>query len=419
MKYIYYLPSKSLTALVSFFFITLSLSAAESAGELKAYNLLKSFSESGIKDFFKERKIPKMFLPAKAGVDVYEIIYNTTFANGDMIKASGLLYVPKSLGGEHPVLLYNHGTEICRETHFNGKGEQSVCLAFATDGYVVLCPDYIGVNKGEGQQLYLNAATEASSSVDMYQATTPLLKTFGTKISEQLFLSGYLQGGHATLATHKLIQEKYADKITVTASSPMSGPYNLEQTVYDGRNKRYAYPGYLMFLFHAYYGSQGDYTRMAEVLKSPYDKTVTPLMNGQWPMEVINASIPDTAFRSVKEEVLVDFEQNPNSPFRKYLSTNNVYDWKPEAPVQLCYCNGDKEVPYGNSTLAYVTMKKNGSSSVTLRNAGKKFNHYNCALFAVIYTKMYFDNFVKGKSGNHHHYFKHIVLDIGKLAIEP
>ncbi|MBO0155283.1 hypothetical protein J0688_25075, partial [Vibrio parahaemolyticus] len=48
-----------------------------------------------------------------------------------------------------------------------------------------------------------------------------------TKPSSHLFITGYSQGGHVAMATHKVIERDYAREFTVTASGPMSGPYNL------------------------------------------------------------------------------------------------------------------------------------------------------------------------------------------------
>ena len=89
-------------------------------------------------------------------------------------------------------------------------------------------------------------------------------------------------------------------------------------------------------------------------------------------------------------------------------------------PMQLCYCDADEEVPYQNSISAYETMKKNGSTTVELWDSGKKFGHENCALFAVVYTKMFFDGFRYGRHpGTHGPAFKRLLLNIGKLTVKP
>jgi hypothetical protein len=381
--------------------------------------LIKNYPEKELQAFFKQQHIPKIMLGVKQGLNIYEVVYTTTYSDGSLVKASGMLYVPQGADKPSPTMIYNHGTEICRESCFDGTGEQSICLAFATDGYIVVSPDYIGKGKGEREQLYLDAATESGASVDMLLAVTDLLPKLNATRGPQLFVTGYSQGGHAAMATHRFLQEKYSDRFPVTASSPMSGPYDVESTVYASRRKHYDYPGYLVFMLATYYETLGSVAKMKEALVAPYDTILPALVNGAWPMEVIDANMPDTAFKAVKKEFYTDFDQNPNSPFRKYLASNNVYNWKPEVPMQLCYCKGDDQVTYKNSVTAYETMKKNGAKNVELWQSGKKFHHVNCALFAVIYTKMFFDEFREGRPHRHGPLFKRLLLNVGKLAVKP
>ncbi len=392
---------------------------AAKAGDIISYNLIKSYPQEELKAFFKQQHIPGVMLGVKQGINIYEVIYLTTYADGSLVRASGMLFVPQGNTDPAPTMIYNHGTEICRETPFDGTGEQSICLAFATDGYIVLCPDYIGKGLGERAQLYLDAKTEAGASVDMLIAVTDLLPSLQVKKGDQLFVTGYSQGGHAAMATHRLLQAQYTERFPVTASSPMSGPYDVETTVYTTRRKHYDYPGYLAFMLASFYETQGGMQLMKDALIAPYDTILPRLVDGAWPMEVIDANMPDTAFKAVKNEFYLDFEQNKNSPFRQYLASNNVYDWKPDAPVQLCYCRGDEQVTYKNSVTAYETMKKNGAKNVELWQAGRKFHHVNCALFAVIYTKMFFDEFRQGRPMHHGPVYKRLLLNIGKLAVKP
>ena len=90
---------------------------------------------------------------------------------------------------------------------------------------------------------------------------------------------------------------------------------------------------------------------------------------------------------------------DPNFPFKLRLKENNLTDWKPKAPMQLCYCKGDREVNYKNSEVAYAKMKENGVKDIKLRNFSNSLDHNTCAAFAVLSTKYYFDRFKdKGKN---------------------
>ncbi len=391
----------------------------KTAGKLLEYSLVKSFPKDELTAFFKKHHIPKIVLPVNNGLNVYEVVYTSTYNDGSTVKASGLLYAPISSNKELPLMIYNHGTEICRDRSCNFEDEQTICLAFAADGYIVITPDYMGLGKGERTQLFLNARAESVATVDMLIAAHEVLPQLNIKPSKQLFVTGYSQGGHASMATSRLLQRQYADRFPVTASSPMSGPYDIAQTVWSGRKARYDYPVFFFLLLQSYYESIGKPKDMALALNAPYDTLIPPLMDGNNTIEDIDKLLPDTIFKTARKEYLEQYDHDSTSGFRAYLKSNNVFDWKPEMPMLLCYCNADEEVPYTNSVTAYNTMKKNGSNSVELWRAGKKFGHENCAIFAVVYTKMFFDGFRDGHPGYHGPAFKRLLLNIGKLSVKP
>ena len=388
------------------------------AGELVSYKLVQSLSADELKVFFKKQHIPKIIFPVNQGINIYDVLYTTTYADGSVIKASGLAYVPMMKGKELALMTYNHGTEMCRDRTCFEPGETSIDLAFATDGYIVLTPDYIGLGEGERTQLFLNANAEAHATIDMILAVKTLLAKLDVRTNGQLFVTGYSQGGHASMATAKMLQEKYSATLPVTASAPMSGPYDVATTVYNQRNSHFAYPGFLMLLLQSYYTSIGKQDDLKKVLVPPYDSIMPPLLNGEYSLDDISAYLPQPPYDAIKPAFYNAFVNDSTSPLRMYLKNNCDFDWKPDMPMQLCYCKGDEIVDYHNSITAYNTMKKNGSETVQLWRAGKKFGHENCAEFAVVYTKMFFDGFREGKPGTHGPAFKRLLLNIGKLAVK-
>ncbi len=382
------------------------------------YKLNQSLSTEELKTFFKKQHIPKIIFPVNQGINIYDVLYTTTYADGSIVKASGLAYLPIMKGKELALMTYNHGTEICRDRTCFEPGETSIDLAFATDGYIVLTPDYIGLGEGDRTQLFLNTDAEAHATIDMIQAVKTLLVKLGVKTNGQLFVTGYSQGGHAAMATARMLQQKYANTLPVTASAPMSGPYDVATTVYNQRNAHFAYPAFLMLILQSYYTNMGKPGDLKNVLLHPYDSIIPPMLNGEYSLDDIGAYLPDPVYDAVKPEFYNAFANDSTSPLRVYLKNNCDYDWKPETPMQLCYCKGDEIVDYHNSITAYNTMKHNGSDEVQLWRAGKKFGHENCAIFAVVYTKMFFDGFREGRPGTHGPAFKRLLLTIGKLAVK-
>ena len=65
---------------------------------------------------------------------------------------------------------------------------------------------------------------KAKEMIDALTAARKALPKVGGQDSGKLFLSGYSQGGHVAMATHRAMQ---AAGMPVTASAPMSGPYAL------------------------------------------------------------------------------------------------------------------------------------------------------------------------------------------------
>src|SRR6202034_844940 len=72
---------------------------------------------------------------------------------------------------------------------------------------------------------FLVADQQSKDMIDALTAARTALSS-NSQVSDngQLFITGYSQGGYVAMATHRAMQ---AAGLTVTASSPMSGPYAL------------------------------------------------------------------------------------------------------------------------------------------------------------------------------------------------
>ena len=88
--------------------------------------------------------------------------------------------------------------------------------------------------------------------------------------SGKLFVTGYSQGGHVAMATHKLLQETGA---TITASAPMSGPYAVaafSDAVFYGQVTRTT-PLFLVFTATGYQKAYGDvYASPTDIFEARY-----------------------------------------------------------------------------------------------------------------------------------------------------
>jgi alpha/beta superfamily hydrolase len=388
---------KQILLLVASTFIINAIYAVEK--HLVSYTLVKSYTKENVQELWKKKSIPKIIMPVKNGVDVYEIIYKAQWIDGSWRNASGIYFAPKT-DKTAPYVMYGHGTQIEKNREITNKNaQQNICMMFATDGYAAMYPDYFGIGKGEGKHLYQHAISEANSFIYMLYAVDELNESINVKHNGQLFLTGYSQGGHASMAAHKYIEALEDFKFKVTASSPMSGAYDMtgEQEKY--MFQEYPRPFYLPYLLISYqkaYEIFGDKDIYA-AFKSPFD-TILPKYfenNDSKSLDELNKIMPKIPKDIVLDSIVNVYVNDSNFVFKERLRENNLTQWKPEAPMQLCFCKGDREVNYKNSLVAHHEMKLLGAENVKLNNLSDKLDHNTCAAFAVLSTKYFFNRYKK------------------------
>ena len=393
---------KSMKKICSLFIFIFCLSNTKAADEfLVSYTLVKSHTKKTISALWKEHKIPKVILPVKNDVDIYEIIYNAKWIDGTLRKESGIVYVPRFKKEKAaPTMMFGHGTQIHKARNISdGDAQQGICLGFATDGYLALYPDYFGIGKGEGNHLYQHAESEANAFIYMLFAVEELKQKVNLKTNGQIFLTGYSQGGHSSFAAHKYLEALNDQRFKVTASSPMSGAYDMtgEQEKY--MFQEYPRPFYLPYLLTSYQEAYKvlEIDDIYKIFKPPFDTLLPKYYTNNFDKTLDDL---DKIMPKVPKDVVIDslveiYKTDTAFLFTKRLRENNLTSWKPQAPVQLCYCKGDREVNYKNAEVTYNTMKALGVTKIKLNNLSDHLDHNTCAAFAVMATKFYFDRFKK------------------------
>ncbi|MGE0636994.1 MAG: T9SS type A sorting domain-containing protein [Bacteroidia bacterium] len=379
--------------LIASYLLTLS----SYAQQIISIDFLRSFTTEQIDSTFTANGIPLLVVPTTYAVNAYKITYNTVSYDGiTPTFATGALLVPQGTPCKTPLISYQHGTTTLRygvPSYLSG--EIVIGLAEATDGYTIAMPDYLGLGDGPGIHPYIHAASEATASLDMLRATREAQDSLDFALNGQLFLVGYSQGGHATMALHRLIETDFSDEFTVTASAPMSGPYDVSGVQADVivNDSVYSQPGYLPYILQSYNTVYNLFVDYADVFQSPYDVTLPPLLDGTHDMGELNAAMPSIPNQIMIPEVLDSFINNQDHYFRAALRDNDVYDWTPVSPVKMFYCEADDEVYYMNALVAYDKFIENGATSAELMSAGANFGHFECAFYALSGGKTWFDTF--------------------------
>ena len=374
-------------------FYRVLVSTPVARGAVETNVLIQRFTSAELLKRMQDRGVPAFSAMA---ADAWKIVYQTIDPRGRPTRASALLVVPQGATKALPLVSYQHGTIMLREdvpSRLND--EADLGLIMAASGYLTVLPDYLGLGDSPGFHPYHHAQSEASAVVDALRAARDSLAGKGATWNGQLFLTGYSQGGHATLAAQKELELRHTAEFPITASAPSAGAYDLSgTTTTDFLSSRVPpNPYYFPYLLAAYVEVYGLSASLAEWLRPPYDTTLPPLFNGQNDGSKINALLPTHPLDILKPEILEAFIQDPNHPLRRAARENDLHTgWIPKTKTRLYHCQGDLDVPPANSKVAFDTFKAAGSTVVELVDPWPTANHGGCVPYALLFTKFWFDS---------------------------
>lgn len=329
-------------------------------------------------------------------VKVYSVYYNTVTPDGLPTKASAAAVIPTVSGKSLPLLSYQHGTEfLTNNVASQGGGELTLGLAFASIGYVVSMPDYLGMGLSSGMMHpYVHARSEATACLDSLRAVRILCSQQSVSLNGQLFLIGYSQGGQATMALHREIELYHTNEFLITASAPMAGPYDMSGTMAEVMisDRVYDSPSYLPYTLFSYNNVYRIYNSPLDFLIEPYAKTLPPLFDGRHSSSDINAAMPSVPSKILKPEFITQFKNDPNHPFRVILRANDLYKWRPIAPLRMYHCAADNLVPYANSQVALTNFHALGATHVQLIDPFPSGNHGTGAMYCFYAAYKWFES---------------------------
>lgn len=386
--------------LVLLFFIASALTACVGESDPKpgtvAGSLIKAEPLDGYSANSSFRLVAFSLISGRSyDVEVVKLVYNTSLEDDSIVQASGIVAIPKSKSGPSPLLSYQHAT-LFKDTAVPSNDplfDMTPVLA-ASAGFVAVAPDYIGYGTTKSlTHPYIQAVPSANSVIDLIRAAKSYLKTRDIALNDQLFLAGYSEGGYATLAAHRQIEREFSDELTITASIAGGGPYDirsmadqiiLHETVLDS-------PAYFGYIVHAYDRTYDLDNLTLRAIASPHHRTIDNYYDGNSTGSTINAILPRNTSELFNPYFQSEYAGIAGELTLKYrLDQNNVYDWKPEAPLKLFHGQNDNYVAYSNATTALSTMQGNGATSVSLTNCGVvPSTHAKCGIEFATFTTDY------------------------------
>jgi pimeloyl-ACP methyl ester carboxylesterase len=299
---------------------------------------------------------------AKCDVKVISLNYVTPGAKGESSNASGVLLLPSGADctAAAPLVAYAKGTDVQKpRTLANPADGETYLLAamYAGQGYAVVATDYLGFAKSNySYHPYLHADSEATSVIDSIRAARNAVSSQGGSFNGKVMLTGYSQGGHASMAAHREIEKNLSGEIKVVAGAHLAGPYNLSGSM----KLTEAIAGYQFFvpyLVTAWQKIYGNlYSNVNDAFKAPYATGIESLLPSpdlNYTTLVTTGKLPgmkgetpnqarDALFQSAFSS---DILTNPNNATFLAAKKNDLLDWSPKSQVLLCGGSGDPTVP--------------------------------------------------------------------------
>ena len=350
--------------------------------------LLTTYTQSQLATTAAVFGIPSESFSADYDVNAYRVTYDMPFL-GDTIEVSGALFVPQGFDDPCglPIHIYMHGTIFDRTDAPSFLSiEGSFGGLMSTLGQLVLMPDYVGLGTSELMHPYVHADSESDAGFYMMRAADALSNELGYALNGQNFISGYSQGGHAAMALARdLTTTAYGDEFPLSGAVPGSGPYDISGTQFPQtfEFETYSNPAYLAYNvigWNSVYGTL--YDDLSEVFQEPYASTMLDLFDGTNDAETINNACPSTLEEFLQPGLVEEIQNDPMHPFQLAALENDVYQWIPEAPVEMYYCTQDEQVFYQNALVADAWMTENGSTLHSSTNLGA-YDHGQCAGLAI------------------------------------
>lgn len=357
--------------------------------------LIKSFSPARIKRFTsltatiqsikrkgQDLSFMKDYYPRlQYQVNAYRITYNTVDVEGNSIIASGALLIPQTLDSL-PLVSHQHGTlrDASSASSFLSRNSEIHIfgILFSSMGNILVSPDYLGYGASDHiNHPYEHAPSLATASRDMIRAAQEFCTLNRINLNQQLFLLGYSEGGTATMALHRLLEEKHTDEFSITASAIGGGAYDKLgfAKVITKQNQNLSFMNIYIWVIEAYNNIYKINRPFTDYFQQPHSEYIAST-----PIDKIDSTkIPTNPQKLFTSNFLDGIINESDTAFVNALKDNKIYDWKPEASIRLFHGTEDNFVYPQNSEIAFTTMR-------------------NCGAINVEYIKMEGENHITGRT---------------------
>lgn len=336
-------------------------------------------------------------LPTERGIALRRLTYRTSAPDGRGVAASGLVAMPRGRAPYRGIVSWQHGTASLRSAAPSSKDVANglfPAAAFAGHGYITLAPDYLGYGVSEEPHEYYLADNMAAVVRDFVQAARMALANQGVGLPSKLFLAGFSEGGHATLAAQRAIERSPITGLSLVASAPVAAAVDLAGLGLTG-----ALAGgskfcslYLAWLAKSYAHHYREPLRT--VLEPQWASAAERCFDGMHDGESTVAALPDDPRDLMDNGFLAAHDAAGEHWFLTRLRENGLLDWRPRAPIRAYFGRNDADVAPEQAELLRDNYRANGGDATAI--CVGDVDHDTSVLRAAPYIRDWFDEVAAG-----------------------
>ena len=341
---------------------------------------------------------------AQCDVTVAQIDYLTSGVQlGETTNSSGAVLIPSGTNcpGPFPLIVFGRATVLEKaqaNADLTNPTTEFLMTFFAAQGYAVVATDFLGYALSKyPYHPYTHAATEASCMIDSIRAAREASLSLGLKLNDKIMISGYSQGGHASMATQREIEQANSGEFNLVAVANLAGPYNISGALsYGAAHPINGVESIVPFQIVSYQNIYGNaYAQTSDVFNSPYDSYIATLFPTLLSPDALSALLPtgspaQTQAAMFKAAYITDLAGNPNNTAIVDGKIQDLLAWNPKSPTILCGGSGDPTVSFAiNAQTAYNDFKSRGVTSVSLVDVDSEIQQKYGGLDAVTYGLEY------------------------------
>ncbi len=344
---------------------------------LVGYTFVKSVTTAEVKTWFAPYQsiypdVAEILPAVKYGLKVYSVTYNTTLGTKKLV-ASGLVCIPEG-GGTWPMLSFQNGTNTVNANAPSLSASSymvQLISGFTATGFVVVLPDYLGFGSStEVFHPYLHQESTVSSILDLFRAVKEMSgkSDLNMKLSSDLYLMGYSQGGLSTMQLHKAIETNYSSEFKLKAVGAGAGPYNLSMiTEQIATTTTYPQPYYIAYIMKGFKSVGAFQNPYTDFFNEPYASKIDGLFNGTNSGGAINGQLTNNMTQLFTPEFRSTLTTGAKyKEMRDALAASSVTAWKIKTPLVLTHGLVDTDVtPLMSQQLYNDLVKLDPSLPVT------------------------------------------------------